>query len=249
MKEVVSKQGESHIKLELLADSSGHIEMSLGLEKLYVSSLVDSNTMQSCLMRRTVNPSLPSPSLNNNDANDTACTKKFNWDLNIPMDLWEASGDAFIASGEGLTNDGEKISTEEECYASDAFAGRVDTDNVECAREDDIYEDGEIRKSLVQPIEEDPMAEGMDSGKNNESSSKNVHYSLCFTDEEKGYSMPLHTHESHDDFMKACDDKVEKILYNFFVFRPGTCSSLATFKKWKKEVFIYGGGEIPFTKE
>ncbi|KAH0679157.1 hypothetical protein KY284_020242 [Solanum tuberosum] len=38
--------------------------------------------------------------------------------------------------------------------------------------------------------------------------------------------MPLHTHESHDDFMKACDDKAKKILHNFAVFRLATGSSL-----------------------
>ncbi|KAH0679156.1 hypothetical protein KY284_020241 [Solanum tuberosum] len=100
-------------------------------------------------MRGTINPSLLYPSLNNNDADDIARTNRFNWDLNIPMDLWEASGDDLVASGEGSTNDGEKISTEEEYYASDAFAGRVNIDNVGCAREDDIYEDGEIREPLV----------------------------------------------------------------------------------------------------
>ena len=100
--------------------------------------------MRSCLMRGTVNPSLLSPSSNDNDADDTARTKRFNWDLNIPMDLWEASGDDLVASGKGSANDGEKISTEEECYASDAFAGCVDTDNVGCVSEGDIYEDGEI---------------------------------------------------------------------------------------------------------
>ncbi|KAH0678544.1 hypothetical protein KY284_019629 [Solanum tuberosum] len=126
-----------------------------------------------------------------------------------------------VASGEGSANDGEKISisagTEEECYASafesdgyQAFAGHVDTESVGCVREDDIYEDGKIREPMMQSIAEDPMAEGMDSGKNNESSSKNVHSSLCFTNEEKSYSMPLHT-ESYDDFVKACDEKAEKL--------------------------------------
>ncbi|KAG5608904.1 hypothetical protein H5410_020185 [Solanum commersonii] len=90
--DIVPKQGESHSKLELLADS-GHIKLSLGPKKLHVSSLVDSNTTVSCLMRGTVIPSLLSPSLNNNDADDDARTNRFNWDLNIPMDLWEASGD------------------------------------------------------------------------------------------------------------------------------------------------------------
>ncbi|WMV23424.1 hypothetical protein MTR67_016809 [Solanum verrucosum] len=224
-KEVVSKQGESHSKLELPADS-GHIELSLCPMKLHVSSLVDSNTMRSCLMHGTVNPSLLSPSLNNNNADDTACTNRFNWDLNIPMDLWEASGDDLVASGEGSANDGEKISTEEECYVSDAFAGRVDTDNVGCVREDDIYEDGEIREPLMQSIAEDPMAEGMDSGKNNE---------------EKGYSMPLHTHESHNNFMKACDEKSEKILHNVAVFRPVTGRSLPS-RSGSERDEIYGYG-------
>ncbi|KAH0678550.1 hypothetical protein KY284_019635 [Solanum tuberosum] len=397
---VVPKQGESHSKLELPADS-GHIELSLGPKKLHVSSLVDSNTTASCLMRGTVNPSLLSPSLNNNDADDAARTNRFNWDLNIPMDLWEASGDDvqdasqidskppsnsasvigsngdkgkqvvgaseqefnfpissihpalrhksgnvlcvslgstlrgfdssvlqsksepvekalvqanagtavrpagtfeanvvktevvrqnlqsielsskelldqkpmkcepfmrsdaiapqsvrrvlqlqessssstcsdmsvsggdlstpseyfdhtknanfdikelnvcsdkveasvsasmsiedhmvykttqdthnLVASGEGSANDGEKISisagTEEERYAFDdykAFAGHVDTEGVGCVREDEECEDGEIREPLMQSIAEDPNAEGMDSGKNNESSSKYV---------------------------------------------------------------------------
>ncbi|KAH0682061.1 hypothetical protein KY289_019813 [Solanum tuberosum] len=394
--EVVPKQGESHSKLELPADS-GDIELSFGPKKLHVSSLVDSNTTPSCLMRGTVNPSLLSPSLNNNDTDDAACTNRFNWDLNIPLDLWEAAGDDvplqdasqivskppsnsasvigsngdkgkqvvgaseqefnfpissihpalrhksgnvlrgslgstlrgfdssvlqsksepveeallqanaetavhpagifeanvvkteavrqnlqsielsskelleqepmkcepfmrsdviapqsvrrdlqlqessstcsdlsvsggdlstpseyfdhtndlkelnvysdkveasasvsmniedhmvyrktqdthnLVASGEGSANDGEKISisagTEEECYASDgykAFAGHDDTEGVECVREDEECEDGEIREPLMQSIAEDPNAEGMDSGKNNESSSKNV---------------------------------------------------------------------------
>ena len=87
---------------------------------------------------------LCSPSLNNNDADDTARTNRYNWDLNIPINLWEAFGDVLVASGEGSANDGEKISTEEEFYASDAFKGRVDTESVGCVIEDDIYEDGEI---------------------------------------------------------------------------------------------------------
>ncbi|KAH0757151.1 hypothetical protein KY290_020644 [Solanum tuberosum] len=126
-----------------------------------------------------------------------------------------------VASGEGSANDGEKIrisaGTEEECYASayesdgyQAFAGHVDTESVGCVREDDIYDDGKIREPMMQSIAQDPMAEGMNSGKNNESSSKNVHSSLCFTNEEKSYSMPLHT-ESYDDFVKACDEKAEKL--------------------------------------
>ncbi|WMV25154.1 hypothetical protein MTR67_018539 [Solanum verrucosum] len=157
-----------------------------------------------------VNPSLLSPSLNNNDADDTACTNRFNWDLNIPMDLWEASDDDLVTSGEGSRNDRENISTEEECYASDAFAGRVDTNNVGCAREDDIYED------------------------------------------EKGCSMPLHTHESHDDFMKACDDKAKEILHNFAVFKPTTGSSLPSRMEergiliWKRRNSIYKGREMKF---
>ncbi|KAK6790963.1 hypothetical protein RDI58_010044 [Solanum bulbocastanum] len=82
-----------------------------------------------------------------------------------------------VASGEGLANDGEKISisacTEEECYGSDyesdghqAFAGHVDTESVGCVREDEEYEDGEVREPMMQSIVEDPIAEGMDSGKN-----------------------------------------------------------------------------------
>uniref|UniRef100_M1ATG5 Uncharacterized protein n=1 Tax=Solanum tuberosum TaxID=4113 RepID=M1ATG5_SOLTU len=88
-----------------------------------------------------------------------------------------------------VANDG-KISmsagTEEECYGSDGyqvFVGHVDTESVGCVREDDIYEDGEIRELLLQSIAEDPMAEGMDSGKN----------------------------KSYDDFLKGCDEKAEKI--------------------------------------
>ncbi|WMV23430.1 hypothetical protein MTR67_016815 [Solanum verrucosum] len=95
-----------------------------------------------------------------------------------------------VANGEESANDGGKISmsagTEEECYGSDGyqvFAGHVDTESVGCVREDDIYEDGEIRELLMQSIAEDPMAEGMDSGKN----------------------------KSYDDFFKGCDEKAEKI--------------------------------------
>ncbi|MCD7463738.1 hypothetical protein HAX54_051307 [Datura stramonium] len=62
-----------------------------------------------------------------------------------------------VASGEGSANDEEKISisagTEEECYGSDyesdghhAFAGHVDTESVGCGREDEEYEDGEVRE-------------------------------------------------------------------------------------------------------
>ncbi|KAG5608923.1 hypothetical protein H5410_020204, partial [Solanum commersonii] len=95
-----------------------------------------------------------------------------------------------VANGEESANDGGKISmsagTEEECYGSDGyqvFEGHVDTESVGCVREDDIYEDGEIRELLMQSIAEDPMAEGMDSGKN----------------------------KSYDDFFKGCDEKTEKI--------------------------------------
>uniref|UniRef100_M1ATI6 Btz domain-containing protein n=1 Tax=Solanum tuberosum TaxID=4113 RepID=M1ATI6_SOLTU len=97
-----------------------------------------------------------------------------------------------VANGEESENDGEKISmsagTEEECYGSDGyqvFAGHVDTESVGCVREDDIYEDGEIRELLMQSIAEDPMAEGMDSGKN----------------------------KSYDDYVNGCDEKAEKILH------------------------------------
>ncbi|KAK6790965.1 hypothetical protein RDI58_010046 [Solanum bulbocastanum] len=95
-----------------------------------------------------------------------------------------------IANGEDSANDGEKISmsvgTEEECNGSDGyqvFAGDVVTESVGCIREDDIYEDGEIRELLMQSIAEDLMAEGMDSGKN----------------------------KSYDDFLKGCDVKAETI--------------------------------------
>ncbi|KAH0757153.1 hypothetical protein KY290_020646 [Solanum tuberosum] len=74
----------------------------------------------------------------------------------------------------------------EECYASDAFAGRVDTDNVGCVREDDIYED------------EDPNAEGMDSGKNNESSSKNVQNVAVFRPV-TGRSLPSRSGRERDE--------------------------------------------------
>uniref|UniRef100_A0A0V0J0K0 Putative ovule protein n=1 Tax=Solanum chacoense TaxID=4108 RepID=A0A0V0J0K0_SOLCH len=82
-----------------------------------------------------------------------------------------------FASVEGSANDEEKISisagTEEECYGSDyesdghhAIAGHVDTESVGCGREDEEYEDGEVREPIMPSIEEDPIAEGMDSGKN-----------------------------------------------------------------------------------
>ncbi|KAG5608908.1 hypothetical protein H5410_020189 [Solanum commersonii] len=120
-----------------------------------------------------------------------------------------------VANGEESANDGEKISmsagTEEECYGYQVFAGHVDTesvgcvreddiyedceirellmqsvaDDLGCVREDDIYEDGEIRELLMQSIAEDPMAEGMDSGKN----------------------------KSYDDYVKGCAEKAEKILH------------------------------------
>ncbi|XP_055802498.1 uncharacterized protein LOC129871571 [Solanum dulcamara] len=134
-----------------------------------------------------------------------------------------------VASGEGLANDEEKISisagTEEECYGSDyesdghhAFAGHVDTESVECSREDEEYEDGEVREPMMPSIEEDPIAEGMESEKNNVSSSKNAHSSgfsgvaesHCFTNDEKVYSIPIPT-ESNADFVKGCDEKAVKI--------------------------------------
>ncbi|CAN4106880.1 unnamed protein product [Withania somnifera] len=129
-----------------------------------------------------------------------------------------------VASGE------EKVSisagTEEECYGSDyesdgrhAFAGHVDSESVGCVREDEEYEDGEVREPMMQSIAEDPIAEGIDSEENNESSSKNaqsysgfsgIGESHCFTDDEKGYSIPVHT-KSNDDVVKGCDDKADKI--------------------------------------
>ncbi|MCE3217067.1 hypothetical protein HAX54_010222 [Datura stramonium] len=134
-----------------------------------------------------------------------------------------------VASGEGSANDEEKISisagTEEECYGSDyesdghhAFAGHVDTESVGCGREDEEYEDGEVREPMMPSIEEDPIAEGMESEKNNESSSKNAHSSgfsgvgesFRFNNDEKDYSIPVHT-ESNDDFVKGCDEKAVKI--------------------------------------
>ncbi|XP_059291332.1 uncharacterized protein LOC132044821 isoform X1 [Lycium ferocissimum] len=133
-----------------------------------------------------------------------------------------------VAGGERSANNEEKISisagTEEECYGSDyesdghhAFAGHVDTASG-CGREDDEYEDGEVREPMMQSIAEDPLAEGMDSDKNNESSSKNAHCSEfpgvgeshCFNNDEKDYSIPVHT-VSNDDFVKGCDGKAHKI--------------------------------------
>ncbi|KAJ8562702.1 hypothetical protein K7X08_031154 [Anisodus acutangulus] len=119
------------------------------------------------------------------------------------------------ASGEVSANDEEKISisagTEEECYGSDyesdghhAFAGHVDTESVWCGREDEEYEDGEVREPVMQSIAEDPIAEGMESGKNNESSSKNNY--------EKDYSIPVHTEFNED--VKGCDEKADKTDHN-----------------------------------
>ncbi|CAN4106879.1 unnamed protein product [Withania somnifera] len=133
-----------------------------------------------------------------------------------------------VASGEGSANDEEKISisagTEEECYGSDyesdghhAFAGLVDSENVGCGREDEEYEDGEVRESMMPPIEEDPIAEEMESEKNNESSSINAHSSgFCgvgeshgFNNDEKDCSLPVHT-ESTDE-LEGCDERAVKI--------------------------------------
>ncbi|XP_055801185.1 uncharacterized protein LOC129870420 isoform X2 [Solanum dulcamara] len=182
-------------------------------------------------------------------ANADIAAKNANFDLkelNVSSDKVEASVSAgmniedhmvykktqdphnLVASGEGSANDEDKISagTEEECYGSDyesdghhAFAGHVDSESVGCVIEDEEYEDGEVREPMMQSIAEDPIAEGMDSEKNNEYSSKNaqsssgfsgVGESHCFTNVEKGYSMPVHT-ESNDDFVKSCDDKADKI--------------------------------------
>ena len=104
-----------------------------------------------------------------------------------------------VASGEGSTNDREKIIIS------------VGTKSVGCIRQDEECEEGEIRECMMQSIVEDPVTEGIDLGKSIEPSSNNVHSSLCFTSKEKGYSMPLHV-ESHEDFVKACDEKAEKIL-------------------------------------
>ncbi|KAK4720831.1 hypothetical protein R3W88_011064 [Solanum pinnatisectum] len=434
--DVVPKQGESHSKLELPADS-GHIELSLSPKKLLVSSLVDSNTTPSCLMRGTVNPSLLSPSLNNNDADDAVRINRFNWDLNIPMDLWEASGDDIpvqdasqidskppsnsasvigsnsdkgmqvvgaskqefnfpissihpalrhksgnmlcvslgstlqgfdssvlqsksepvekalvqanagtvvrpagtfeanvvktevvrqnlqsielsskelldqkpmkcepfmrsdaiapqsvrrvlqpqessssstcsdmsyfdhtknanfdlkelnvcsdkveasvsasmsiedhmvykntqdthnlVTSGEGSANDGEKISisagTEKKCYASDcykAFAGHVDTEGVGCVREDEECEDGEIREPLMQSIAEDPNVEGMDSGKNNESSSKNVQNIAVFRPV-TGTSLPLRSGRERYFYMEEEKFHLQKNRDEIYGYGP-----------------------------
>ncbi|KAF3673087.1 putative macrophage erythroblast attacher-like [Capsicum annuum] len=135
-----------------------------------------------------------------------------------------------VASGEGSANNGEKVSisasTEEECYGSDyesdghhAFEGHVDSESVGCVREDEDYEDGEVREPMMQSIAGDAIAEGKNSEKNNESSSKNAGFSSGFsgvgeshgfTNDEKGYSKPVHT-ESNDDFVKGCDVKAVKI--------------------------------------
>ncbi|KAK4720830.1 hypothetical protein R3W88_011063 [Solanum pinnatisectum] len=114
-----------------------------------------------------------------------------------------------VASCEGSANDGEKISisagTEEECYVSayesdgyQAFAGHVDTEGVG------------VSERMTSTKTKTQWLRGWIQEKNNESSSKNVHSSLCFTNEEKTCSMPLHT-ESYDDFVKACDEKDEKL--------------------------------------
>ncbi|KAH0678549.1 hypothetical protein KY284_019634 [Solanum tuberosum] len=71
------------------------------------------------------------------------------------------------------------------CSDLSVFAGHVDTESMGCVREDDIYEDGEIRELLMQSIAEDPMAEGMDSG----------------------------TNKSYDDYVNGCDEKAEKNLH------------------------------------
>ncbi|KAH0692543.1 hypothetical protein KY285_019640 [Solanum tuberosum] len=71
------------------------------------------------------------------------------------------------------------------CSHLSVFAGHVDTESVGCVREDDIYEDGEIRELLMQSIAEDPMAEWIDSG----------------------------TNKSYDDYVNGCDEKAEKILH------------------------------------
>ncbi|XP_060185050.1 uncharacterized protein LOC132614585 [Lycium barbarum] len=123
-----------------------------------------------------------------------------------------------VTSGEGSANDEEKISisagTEEECYGSDyesdghhAFVGLVDTASG-CGREDEEYEDGEVREPMMQSIAEDPIAEGMES-ENNDSSVKNQE-SHCFNNDEKDYSVPVHT-ESNADFVKGCEDRDDKI--------------------------------------
>ncbi|KAJ8562703.1 hypothetical protein K7X08_031155 [Anisodus acutangulus] len=129
------------------------------------------------------------------------------------------------ASGEVSANDEEKISisagTEDECYGSDyesdghhAFVGLVDTESVVCVREDEEYEDGEVREPMLPSIAEDPIAEGIESEKNSESSSKKavsgVGESHCLNNDEKDYSIPVHT-ESNDDFVKGCDEKADKI--------------------------------------
>ncbi|MCE3050858.1 hypothetical protein HAX54_048313 [Datura stramonium] len=134
-----------------------------------------------------------------------------------------------VASGLGSPNDGEKISisvgTEDECYGSDyesdghhAFVGHVDAESVGCGREDEEYEDGEVREPMMQSIAVDPIAEGMESEKNNESSCKNAHSSgfsgvggsHFFKNDWKYYRIPVHT-ESSDDFVKGCDEKADKI--------------------------------------
>ncbi|OIT30425.1 PREDICTED: uncharacterized protein LOC109210008 [Nicotiana attenuata] len=169
-------------------------------------------------------------------ANADIAAKNANFDLkesNVSSDKVEASvleginvedkreTHHLVASGVGSAIDEEKISisagTEEECYGSDyesdgnhAFAGHVDAESVGCGREDEEYEEGEVREPMMQSIAEDPIAEGMDSEKNSKSAHSAGSSGVEVNYDEKDNSLPVHT-ESNDDFVKGCDEKADKI--------------------------------------
>nr|XP_010319270.1 uncharacterized protein LOC104646706 [Solanum lycopersicum] len=85
-----------------------------------------------------------------------------------------------VASGKGSANDGSD-------YESDghqAFAGHVDIESVGCVREDEEYENGEIREPMMQTIVEDPVAEGMDS-KKNKNDNKDINLGSPLLDKEE----------------------------------------------------------------
>ncbi|XP_015073046.1 uncharacterized protein LOC107017296 [Solanum pennellii] len=231
-KKVVPKQGESHSKLELPADS-GHSDKG--------KHVVGASEQEFNFPISSIHPSLRHKSANVIrvslgstfrgfdlsvlqsksepveeallQANEVDTAAK---ELNVCSDKVEASVPAsmnedhkvykktqdtynLVASGEGSANDGEKI------------IKSVGTERLGCVGQDEECEEGEIREYMMQSIVEDPMTKGIDSGKNSEPSSKNVHSSLCFTNA-----------ESHEDFVKACDEKAEKDLQNVAVFRPET---------------------------
>ncbi|XP_049353991.1 uncharacterized protein LOC125818545 [Solanum verrucosum] len=194
--EVVPKQGESHSKLELPADS-GHIdkgkqvvgaseqEFHFPISSIHPALRHKSRNVLRVSLGSTLRGFDSSVLQSKSEPVEEALVQANTVDLkelNVCSDKVEASVSAsmqiedhmvykktqdthnLVASGEGSANDGEKISisagTEEEC--------------MRYVREDEECEDGEIREPLVQSIAEDPNAKGMDSGKNNESSSKNV---------------------------------------------------------------------------